>query len=239
MKKIFFVCLAITTIVSCKKINKENELIQADKPLDSSISTNKKNGLEKIDNTLLQKYVSYQLALESNSLKGIISSESNLPKVSKLEFKNMIENYLAHERNIMRKEVYLKNKLLNGGFLNRNDEDQECCGEPQGGGGTVTCVGRFLGANTTSSILFSATLNAAGSAISSHTLAYTGVNGTWANVGNISQSTHQGVITYQQLTTTTITLPGGTSYSQGFIVYGNIYNGGCTVSGMQTPVPYP
>jgi hypothetical protein len=53
-------------------------------------------------------------------------------------------------------------------------------------------------------------------------------------IGGLSQSYHNGVITYQQIFSDTYIFSGtNVTFTQAYVIYGNVYNGGCTVHGMK------
>lgn len=79
-------------------------------------------------------------------------------------------------------------------------------------------------------------LNNTSNSILSNGFAFGGFSGTWAPVGSINQTYSQDVISYQQYYTETIHQSHGATYTQIYLLYGNIYQGTCTVHGMQAVV---
>jgi len=159
--------------------------------------------------------------------------------MDKFAFEKMVNNYLANERNIMRQAYVTKKNLNISPNIAQKQEPSRCydgygtvVGCPVSGGSTVSCLGNFTGMNSTNTILFVAGLNNSSNSIVSNGFGFGGISGTWVPVGSIDQTFSQDVISYQQYYTETIQQQG-VSYTQVYLLYGNIYQGTCTVHGMQ------
>ena len=63
---------------------------------------------EKVDGALLNKYMEYDMGIEADMIlkKSGKKFKSMTPSMNKQEFDLMIENYLANERNTLRKMPY-------------------------------------------------------------------------------------------------------------------------------------
>jgi hypothetical protein len=220
-----FVFLLLT---SCKK-----ELISP--PQEEKIGLLQANCItpEKVDITLLNNYINYQLKVEANALiqKAGKNVKFLTPVMAQKEFELMIENYLANERNMILANSFLKKTssakigLLEGDIIYFDD----------GAAQPFYGIGHFPGSSITN-IVFTGSLSNSG-VISQQGFSFGGVHGTIAQTGNLSQSVHNGVTTYQQHFTETYTFPGGIVYTQQFVVYGNIYGSTVTVTGMSIPPP--
>lgn len=201
---------------------------------------------EKVDKQLLEKYVDYELKLEAKNLRSKLTpltppiDMSDL-RMNKSEFEKMIDNYLANEANIMREE-YAKKRNLNVITYTKAPQNPHVCYDEMGnavpcegfgGGETVSCTGTFTGMNTTNTILLVAGLNTNSTIIESSGYAFGGFSGEWAPVGVIDQHLSQNVITYKQYYTDTYKSPSGVTYTQIYLLYGNVYNSTCTVHGMK------
>lgn len=241
LKNSFFFALFFSIfLLSCKKESvteiSSNKSINRTKPI-----------VEKVDSALLEKYFTYISLedIESKTTNANYLSTSNFSKISKLEFQTIIDNYLANERNVLRENYYLKNSENPAGVA-PNEGGPVCydmfndpipCefGDPEGngntgGGSSVTCAGTIGGYSTASSVFFTANMN--GTTVTNPDTRFTGVSGTWTTFGQFNQSVHQSVTTYNQWYSHTWTL-NGVNHVQMYIVYGNIYQGQCTVRATQ------
>lgn len=200
---------------------------------------------EKVSTTLLNQYINYQLAVERKSLFG----KPMTMTLTQKEFNAIIDNYLINDRNNLRQRVKINSMINpphdNGGCIDSEGNivpcgvDESGWGKPNESGGdhSVSCTGTFQDYNTVSSIIFTATLDQPQTTITSSAFAFGGVGATWSVVGSIQQDLYSGVITYKQYYQETFAIAGGLSETQLYILYGNIYDGQCTVNGMQVPKP--
>lgn len=223
---------------SCKKDNNNAPLNLNNNP--AQLATVKAN------NKLLIKYVDYELKLEAKYLKSNsnpLNIDTSDLKMDRTSFEKMINNFLLNEKNIMlqssgEKMDVAPNKMQPNTLYM---PDVKKCYDVYGnliscpatsGGQTVSCLGNFTGLNTTNTIVFVGGLNDAGNSVLSSGYAFGGFAGTWSPVGPIDQSFSQDVITYQQYYTDTYTIKGF-SYTQIYLIYGNIYGRSCTVHGVR------
>lgn len=198
---------------------------------------------EKVSTTLLIEYIDYEMAVQRNSLWG----KPIMVNPGMEKFDAMINNFLANDRNNLRK------------MMNSNDDtdpptgydgcednfgtpipcppDNSGWNQPYeiSGHGSVSCTGTFQDYNTVNTIVFTAELDATLSSIIKSSFAFGGIGGTWSEVGPIEQSYYDGVITYKQYYQESYNLPLGVTLTQVYVIYGNIYHGGCTTHGMKVP----
>ncbi len=235
---ILFLSLIIGTI-SCKKSQDDNIL--------SEINSDKFNNYKKepVDQNLLLEYRNYQLSLEINSMKSNNTGLLSIPAISKLELEKIIKNYCTNEKNLLLENFKYKSSI-NGAASRDVDEpeDNQCPGclpYPSGGGGEhkpITCSGTFSGlTGITNSITGQFTMS--GTNITTGIFGISGMGGTWSPFGTLGQTVSQGVTTYTQYYQQVITGPYGTQATQMYILYGNIYQGACTVNGMPFNVVLP
>lgn len=176
---------------------------------------------EKLSLSLLDQYIDYEMSLERKAKWGIPvrSIPSNI--------NDLINTFLTNERNLIKAGKMLK--------LHRAPEKTEAPGEPYDNG--ISCIGKFYDYNTINTIVFTVQLDGAQTTITSSAFAFGGIGATWTPVGAIEQNVYDGVITYKQYYQESYQLPGGVNETQLYVMYGNIYNGGCTVYGMQIKAP--
>jgi hypothetical protein len=227
--------LVLSTIISCQKQKLENDanLKISHVSKNNAMSVTGRIGFiaEQVDHTLLQKYVNYKSVLEKEALIEKFSgihAKSQAPKMNKKEIQTMLDNFLANERNIMRSDA-IRNKAGSAvNFEQRKSTDTL----PPPANPFVSCVGTVDA--TTSGVIFAATYSGTGGSLSTFSFGFTGISGTMTPIGGLSQSYYNGVITYQQIFSDTYIFSGtNVSYTQAYIIYGNVYNGGCTVHGMK------
>ena len=221
---------------SCKKESVVNSTEKI------NITKNEEFIPEKVNSDLLSRYIAYQTKVEANAIlkKAGQNTDSVSLKMDRKDFDLMINNYLANERNMILSKAYTlkKSTPVRNAFNNDDgnswpptdpvDED-----DPNNTGGPFTGTGNFPG-STVSGIVFSGNVSNKG-VISQQGFSFSGVHGTIAPVGGLSQSVYNGVTTYQQNFSETYTFPGGIVYTQNFVVYGNIYGSTVTVNAMQIP----
>lgn len=181
---------------------------------------------EKVSMDLISQYIEYEMAVQRKSLWG--KPITNMP--TRQQFDAFIDNFLANERNAL-----IEGRITLKHTANRPDPNSPP-DSYDGGGGGVSCTGRFSAYNTYNTILFTAQLDATRTSILTSTFDLGGVGATWTTIGTIEQTTVDGVITYKQYFKETYDLPGDFQVVQLYVLYGNIYNGGCTVQGMQLPI---
>lgn len=218
MKNLFKTgCLAFSilfAIPSCKKGDRNNAASN------QSIFTTSKSDVPKaVDQALLTKYIDYSSKLEAtNLLKNSGTIPDDLPKMKMSEFDLMINNYLVNEANIM---------VENYNNTPHTNYADTVTLEPV----VVTCTGGFTGMNTTNTILFQSNVIKSTS-LANSSFAFGGFSGTWSQTGSLIQSVSQNVITYRQNYQETIT-ENGVTYTQLYAIFGNVYQGLCTVHGMR------
>ncbi len=204
--------------------------------------------LEPVDLALLQQYFDYQSGIERDRLNGSVKNSQKTLK----QIQPLIDNFLASERNGIRKAQFQNH----GRYLNEGaappDPNEKCydletgaiieCppggdnsgsgGGSGGGEGNVTCKGNFNSYNTVSVVVFTAKMNMSGSEIVDNGFGFGGISGTFTKVGPISQKYYDGVVTYQQIYSESGFTENGISYTQLYIMYGNVVKGStCTVHG--------
>lgn len=196
---------------------------------------------EKVDAVLLNTYINYQLKVEANSLlkKAGKIVELITPKMGRKEFDLMIANYLANERNMILFRANLKREssfYIVGPVNTVSSLRPDLIAVDDGSGlPPFAGCGNFPG-STFTNILFTGRISTNGM-ITQNAFGFAGVHGTITSIGSLSQSVYNGVTTYQQNFQEVIILTNGLIYTQLFVVYGNIYGGTVTVTGMALPSP--
>lgn len=230
-KTAMLLCISLLFFTACKKELSNSEELDEQKSVQST-----KFVAEKVNVSLLNDYINYQINSEASLLlkKAGKNIESGTSKMSGKEFDLMIENYLANERNMILSNAQITKKNLPSNATSSwwgDDipDDGEQNAQPFYG------TGRFPGSSI-SNIVFAGQLSNSG-VISGQGFSFGGTHVAIAQTGSLSQSVHNGVTTYQQHFSETITLPFGGVYVQNFVVYGNIYGSTVTVTGMSLPQP--
>lgn len=192
---------------------------------------------EKVSTALLNKYIDYELAVERKSLFGI----PDTVKTTMGEFNAMIDNFLANERNNLRREAIFHTLDISDDPCYDDDGNIIICPSVTVGAeddNSVSCTGTFQDYNTSNTILFTATLNGQGTDIVSSAFAFGGISAAWTTVGTIQETLYDGAISYKQYYQETYPIVGtGLTETQLYLMYGNISGGKCTVHGMQVPKP--
>lgn len=192
---------------------------------------------EKVSTALLNKYVDYELAVERKSLFGI----PDTVRTTMGEFNAMIDNFLANERNNIRRDAIFHTLDISDDPCYDDDGNIIICPAVTLGAeddNSVSCTGTFQDYNTSGTILFTASLNDRGTEILSSAFAFGGVSATWTAVGTIQQTLYDGVISYKQYYQETYSIGStGLNENQLYLMYGNISVPKCTVRGMQVPKP--
>ncbi len=225
--RIFYVffTLLLVFLFSCKKTTLTKETTKLVEVKNVGIGN---INLEKVDISLLNKYISYKSSLQSDFLINRSTGGHKYSKTSILsnkEFDLMIDNYLVNQRNTMRLNYFLT-RIKKGGDAT-NYRDTVVLPDV-----VIRCTGE-VAASSITAVVLQATITGGGSVISDYSFSFTGVHGIMEPIGtDIDQSVYNGVITFRKDFTETIELSNGVKYTQVWTLYGNIYNGSCIVAGI-------
>ncbi len=242
-----FTIISILLFNSCQKEKISHDIESYNSVIKSQ--TNRQTLMfENVDRTLIQKYINYQQEREINSMllkSGVSKTKIVSNRISLEEARKMIDNYLANERNVLRLNA-ASSTSRNPWWWENPDPDEI---EGDGGPTFPPVTGSINGTGNTVTVVI--TMN--GTNITSLNYSVNGLHGTIAQVGGFTQQVYNGVTTYG------ITLSGswavsgnigasgggvsGGASGSGFFttsvyIYGNVYNGQFSVSGLVL-TPYP
>lgn len=250
MKLKLFGFTVITTLLilsSCKK-EKISQDVESNNPALKSQTISQTLKFENVDRTLIQKYINYQQAREINSklLKSGVSKANIVSnKISPEEARKMIDNYLANERNVLRLNAASSTSRNPWWWEDPNPDELDGDGNPT----FPPVTGSINGTGNTVTVVI--TMN--GTTITSLNYSVGGFHGTIAQVGGFTQNVYNGVTTYGLTLSgswavggnmggsgggVSVGASGSGFYTTNVYIYGNIYNGQFTVSGLVL-TPYP
>ncbi len=217
------------SLTSCKKENpkfvvENDNLVPNSLVIQSLVSPEKK-----VDIKLLDEYINYKLEAEKIAFfkKEKIAYSSPIAKVSDEEFDKMIDNYLINEANQMARSEKFKN-------INSSVKREITPTNAVPPGDTTEAQWVAPSEWTLLNSIHMQAIRNSGLTITGQSFSFAGLTGTMASSGYLIQSTHNGVTTYRQNYTHTITYLG-INFTEVYTLYGNIYNGQATVNIMARP----
>jgi hypothetical protein len=214
------VCM-VTLFFSCTK-----ETNIAPEATDQKTSASAKPKAATVDVKLLREYNDYALHVRKRSLtkQPFSYSEVEIARFRAEKFDKMIDNYLLNERNL----------LIQKHILKRDGVVAFGPGDPPqtiySGSATVS------GSLGTMNVYAQMVTNTGSTTISNSSFSWGGLHGDMKAVGTLEQSYSQGVLTYKQVYSETVS-KSGVNYTSHLAVYGNIYGGQMTVNAMPIAPP--